>query len=162
VTPARASALIALLSLKPHPEGGYYREVFRSSRMVTAEPSFGRRSAITTIYFLILGDEPSRWHRVLSDEIWHFIEGSPAELFTVDPIRLEMEQHILGPPKPGEQPAVVVPAGHWQSARTHREYMLAACTVGPGFDFSDFQLLRDDAALAERFRRSFPELADLV
>jgi predicted cupin superfamily sugar epimerase len=159
---SRASTLIALLSLKPHPEGGFYREVFRSPRHVTAEPTFGRRSAITTIYFLIMGDEPSRWHRVLSDEIWHFLEGSPAEVFSVEPIGLEMTQHILGPAKPGEQPAVVVPAGHWQCTRTHGEYMLAACTVGPGFDFSDFQLLRDDQALAVRFRRSFPELADLV
>lgn len=159
---SRASTLIALLSLKPHPEGGFYREVFRSPRHVTAEPTFGQRSAITTIYFLIMGDEPSRWHRVLSDEIWHFLEGSPAEVFSVEPIGLEMTQHILGPAKPGEQPAVVVPAGHWQCTRTHGEYMLAACTVGPGFDFSDFQLLRDDQALAERFRRSFPELADQV
>lgn len=159
---SRASTLIALLSLKPHPEGGFYREVFRSPRHVTAEPTFGQRSAITTIYFLIMGDEPSRWHRVLSDEIWHFLEGSPAEVFSVEPIGLEMTQHILGPAKPGEQPAVVVPAGHWQCTRTHGEYMLAACTVGPGFDFSDFQLLRDDQALAVRFRRSFPELADLV
>ena len=159
---SRASTLIALLSLKPHPEGGFYREVFRSPRHVTAEPTFGQRSAITTIYFLIMGDEPSRWHRILSDEIWHFLEGSPAEVFSVEPIGLEMTQHILGPAKPGEQPAVVVPAGHWQCTRTHGEYMLAACTVGPGFDFSDFQLLRDDEALAVRFRRSFPELADLV
>jgi predicted cupin superfamily sugar epimerase len=159
----RASVLIEILSLKPHPEGGYYTEIFRSPRHVTAEASFGIRNAITSIYFLILEDEPSRWHRVMSDEVWHFLEGSPAEIFTVDPIGLQLEQHFLGPAaEKGQRPAVVIPAGHWQGTRTHGDYTLAGCTVGPGFDFSDFKLLRDEPALHDRFRRNFPELPDLL
>jgi uncharacterized protein len=158
----RAAALIELLSLKPHPEGGFYSEIFRSTRQVTAEETFGRRSALTSIYFLILSDEPSRWHQVVSDEVWHFLEGSPAEIFTLDPRRFELEQHILGAAEAKARPAVVVPAGMWQATRTQGDYMLAGCTVGPGFDFSDFKLMRDERSLADRFRRDFPELVELV
>ena len=74
-----ASALIRLLDLTPHPEGGYYREVFRSPRMVRASDSAVERAAVTTIYFLLVAGQHSRWHRIRSDEVWHYYEGDPLE-----------------------------------------------------------------------------------
>jgi uncharacterized protein len=156
----RARELIQRLGLEPHPEGGHYREVFRSPREVQPtgpKPGDATRSAITTIYFLLVQDEPSAWHSVMSDEIWHFLEGAALELRTVDPERLGAISHRVGPlGGDGTLPAAVVQAGHWQMARTLGAYTLAACTVGPGFDFADFKLLRDDPEMAKRFRREVP------
>ena len=81
---ARAAELIAQLSLQPHPEGGYYREVFRSAGVVTPADGRGARAALTTIYFLLPAGAASRWHRVTSDEVWHFYEGDPIELLELD------------------------------------------------------------------------------
>ena len=158
----RAAALIELLSLRPHPEGGYYREVFRSTRPVSAEGFSGPRCALTTIYFLIVRGEPSRWHRVVSDEVWHHLEGSVAELYLLDAEGFEVERQILGEPGPQSRPAVVVPGGRWQAARAEGDYVLAGCTVGPGFEFSDFRLLRDEPPLLDRLRREFPQYVDLA
>ncbi len=153
----RARELIQRLELERHPEGGYYREVFRSSREVRPAgpaPGDATRNAITTIYFLLVQDEPSAWHSVKSDEIWHFLEGAALELRTVEPDHLRAISHRVGPlGGDGTLPIAVVHGGHWQAARTLGSYTLVACTVGPGFDFADFKLLRDDQELAERFRR---------
>ena len=155
----RARELIRLLELERHPEGGYYREVFRSPRevrpaVVAATAIDATRSAITTIYFLLIQDEPSAWHSVMSDEIWHFMEGAALELRTVEPDHLRAISHRVGPlGGDGTLPIAVVHAGHWQMARTLGPYSLVACTVGPGFDFVDFKLLRNDPEMAERFRR---------
>src|SRR5688572_28638285 len=80
----RASQLIATLELQPHPEGGFYREVFRSSALVTPHDDRAPRSALTTIYFLLTSATWSRWHAVRSDEAWHLYEGGPLELFEMD------------------------------------------------------------------------------
>lgn len=156
----RARELIRLLKLERHPEGGYYREVFRSSREVRPAgpaPGDAPRNAITTIYFLLTQDEPSAWHSVMSDEIWHHLEGAALELRTVEPERLNLVPHRLGPVGgDGTQPIAAVHAGHWQMARSLGSYTLVACTVGPGFDFADFKLLRDHPEMAERFRREVP------
>ena len=76
----RASHLVQTLRLEPHPEGGFFRQLFRSSASVTPADDRGVRAALTTIYFLLPGDDVSRWHRVASDEVWHFYEGSPLEI----------------------------------------------------------------------------------
>jgi predicted cupin superfamily sugar epimerase len=149
----RARELIRALKLMPHPEGGFFSEVFRSPRTVKAGQ--GGRAAITTIYFLLPRGAVSRWHRVASDEIWHFVEGAPLRLhhlaadFSLHRIRR------LGPCRGRMQrPIAVIPAGDWQAAETTGDYTLAACDVGPGFDFSDFTMLRDDLpASAELARR---------
>ena len=155
-----ARDLIRTLKLERHPEGGYYRELYRSSREVRPAPgaatptSAPTRSAITTIYFLLVEGEPSAWHSVASDEIWHFIQGDPAELVTAHPETLRLATHRLGPVRAsGCEPVAAVQAGHWQMARTLGAYSLVGCTVGPGFDFADFKLLRDDPVMQERFRR---------
>jgi predicted cupin superfamily sugar epimerase len=158
----RAAALISALELVPHPEGGYYREVFRSTTGVT--PADGRtvRSALTTIYFLLVAGSPSRWHRVMSDEVWHFYEGDGLDLHVADPDGLSMHTTRLGRFGPEARPVQSVPAGTWQAAEPVGGYALAGCTVGPGFDFEDFVTLREVSALAAKIASLGPRAAQLV
>jgi uncharacterized protein len=142
----RAAELITKLNLEPHPEGGYYREIFRSAGLVTPSDGRGPRAALTTIYFLLPGGIVSRWHRVASDEVWHLYEGGPLEVLTVDPECKVLSRHKLE----STAPVCTVAAGHWQAARSLGDYALAGCTVGPGFDFADFAILADDPASAAR------------
>jgi predicted cupin superfamily sugar epimerase len=141
----RPLTLIRELGLVAHPEGGYFGEVYRSP--VQVEPSDGRgaRSALTTIYYLLVSGSVSRWHRVLSDEIWHFYEGAPLELWIAAPLGDSIRQLRLGPLAPGQRPVETVPANHWQAARSSGQYSLVGCTVGPGFDYRDFALAAEQA-----------------
>jgi predicted cupin superfamily sugar epimerase len=137
----RAAALIASLNLSPHPEGGHFREIYRSSSRVQPRDERGERSALTTIYFLLAGGEVSRWHIVASDEVWHFYEGDPLELLTAADDSFEpVTRHRLGPVNGDTQPVHVVAANTWQSARSTGAYTLVGCTVAPGFEFEDFRL----------------------
>ena len=158
----RASHLIEQLGMVPHPEGGHFREVYRSPARV--QPADGRaaRSSLTTIYFLLVSGEVSRWHRVASDEVWHYYEGDPLELFSADAGFAEVTRHLLGPVDVGTRPVHVITAGEWQAARTTGSYTLVGCTVGPGFDFSDFEMLDQRPNEAEAVRRRHPELAVFV
>lgn len=157
----RAKELIKLLKLKPHPEGGHYVEVFRSTNVVRAKA--GRRAAITTIYFLLRRGEFSCFHRVTSDEVWHFVEGAPLRLHQLGVKVGWHKQCPLGPVKGNKQsPIAVVAAGDWQAAETTGEYTLVACDVGPGFDFADFAMLRDDGRKAALVRERFPKLVKFV
>ena len=145
----RAAALIETLDLEPHPEGGFYRELFRSSETVRPSDQRGDRSALTTIYFLLTAESYSRWHRVRSDEVWHLYEGGPLEVLELDASCHELTTNQLaGVDTDGVRPVHVVAAGKWQAARSVGPYALAGCTVGPGFDFSDFQLLADEIGAA--------------
>jgi uncharacterized protein len=155
---ARAVQLINELKLEPHPEGGYYREIFRSAGLVTPADGRGPRAALTTIYFLLPAGIVSRWHRVTSDEVWHLYEGGPLEVLTVDPAFSISSRHILE----SRAPVCTVAASHWQSARTSGDYALAGCTVAPGFDFADFTMLADDAQGTERLLALDPDFASLV
>jgi uncharacterized protein len=139
----RAGELISSLGLVPHPEGGHFREVYRSASGVRPDDGRPVRSALTTIFFLLARGEVSRWHRVASDEAWHHYEGAPLELFTADREFGEVTRRVLGPVGTGAGPVHVVPAGAWQAARSLGAYTLVGCTVGPGFDFADFEMLRD-------------------
>lgn len=158
----RSAELIATLRLVPHPEGGYYGEVFRSS--TTVHPADGRdtRAALTGIYFLLSAGSVSRWHRVLSDEIWHFYEGAPLDLWVASPEGHRAKQHRLGPLRGDQRPVFTVPAGWWQAARSTGSYTLAGCTVGPGFDFRDFTLAADQPSSTAAIRQRHPELAELL
>ncbi len=137
----RASELISLLKLEPHPEGGHFVQTFRSSRSVMPDSSRGQRAALTVIYFLLVQGGVSRWHRVASDEAWHWYEGYPLELFTAPPGTGIVQSSFLGPLSGAAVPQHIVPADYWQAARTTGAYTLAGCSVGPGFDYSDFTLL---------------------
>ncbi len=137
----RTGELISLLQLEPHPEGGHFVQTFRSTLIVTPNDSRGSRAALTLIYFLLVEGGVSRWHRVASDEAWHWYEGYPVELFTAPPDTGVVQSSILGPLSGTTSPQHIVPAGHWQAARSSGPYSLVGCSVGPGFDYSDFTLL---------------------
>lgn len=137
----RASELISLLRLEPHPEGGHFVQTFRSPLIVTPNDSRGSRAALTVIYFLLVQGSVSRWHRVASDEAWHWYEGHPLELFSAPPDTGAVQSWLLGPLSGSTKPQHIVPAGHWQAARSSGGYTLAGCSVGPGFEYSDFTLL---------------------
>ncbi len=140
----RAAYLIESLGLTSHPEGGYFREIYRSTARVRPDDGRSDRAALTTIYFLLVEGMISGWHRVSSDEIWHYFEGAPIELVAADPEFNEVERRVLGPSTDvSATPVHVVRAGHWQAARPMGPYSLAGCTVGPGFEFADFEMLRD-------------------
>ena len=160
---ARAAELISTLHLHPHPEGGFFREVHRSASHVTTDDERGERAALTTIYFLLPAGAQSRWHRVDSDEVWHFYEGDPLELLEIDARATTLAHHRLGPvDDTAQRPVRTIPAGAWQAARTLGDYTLVGCTVGPGFDFADFRLLSDEPTLANAVQRAWPEVASLV
>lgn len=133
-----ARSLIEQLRLAPHPEGGWYRETFRDS---SREIGAGSRAASTAILFLLEEAQLSRWHRVDAAEIWHFYRGAPLEL-RVTSDRDEKARNLrLGPHvEAGECPQIVVPAGHWQQARSLGAWTLVGCTVAPGFDFAGFEI----------------------
>lgn len=159
----RASALIDTLALQPHPEGGYYRQIHKSASIVTPDDTRGPRRALTTIFFLLPAGDVSRWHRVTSDEVWHFYEGAPLALFTADRDFATVSTHLVGPVSADDAlPVHVVDAGDWQAARSTGEYTLVGCTVGPGFEFADFTMLRDLPALAASVRAQYPELEPLI
>ncbi len=158
----RVHDLIAALGLIPHPEGGYYGELFRSDATVLPADGRGQRAALTTIYFLLPGGAVSRWHRVQSDEVWHFYEGAPLALWMASPDGVQANQHRLGPLDGAQRPLWTVPAGWWQAARSTGAYTLVGCTVGPGFDFRDFALAGDHPHAAEAFRTRCPELLELL
>ncbi len=140
----RATHLIQTLDLLEHPEGGYYREVFRSPLTVHPADARAGRSSLTSIYFLLVAGIHSSWHAVRSDEAWHHYEGDPLELSVLEPESFALTRVHLGPLVDAQQPVHIVPAGHWQAARTLGAFTLVGCSVGPGFEFSDFGMMRDD------------------
>jgi uncharacterized protein len=135
----QARTLIDKLALKPHPEGGWYREIYRSSERVQARR--GARSAITVIYYLLERNEKSRWHVVQADESWHFYEGSPLELLAYDPEARALVRYVLGKTADAHERVAVIPRGIWQAARSLGDYSLVGCSVGPGFEFEDFRFV---------------------
>ena len=156
---SRPLELIRLLELEPHPEGGFYRRIYRSENSVLREADGVGRRALTSIFYLLTEGSHSRWHRVNADEAWHYYEGAALELlgFAADGTQAFAQQ--LGPLQQGGSPAHVVPANWWQAARTLGAYTLVGCTVGPGFEFEDFTLLAD---LPEADRPTPPDFATPV
>jgi predicted cupin superfamily sugar epimerase len=138
--------IVERFELVPHPEGGYFREVYRSAMKLDhpGVPAGQRadRSAGTLIYFLLAGDDFSAFHRVrFSDEIWHLYAGGPLELFVIDEDGA-LGQRLLTTDLNQGEPTTIVPAGHWQSARLAEgaSWALGGCTVSPGFDYEDFEM----------------------
>jgi len=130
-----ASDVIRLLDLKPHPEGGFFRETFRDARQVA-----GPRAASTAIYFLLSRGERSQWHRIDAVEVWHWYAGAPLQL-EIAQLEGRIERVTLGTNLvAGQRPQAVVPARAWQAAQTLGEWTLVGCTVAPGFEFAGFAL----------------------
>jgi predicted cupin superfamily sugar epimerase len=134
---ATATYIIRKLDLRPHPEGGHYRETFRDARLIDG------RAASTAILFLLARGERSHWHRIDAVEVWHFYAGAALKLEIVDGskeeiIRLGADIHA------GEAPQVSVPAHAWQAAESFGDWTLVGCTVAPGFAFEGFELAPKD------------------
>jgi uncharacterized protein len=156
----KALELIDQLSLLPHPEGGWYREIYRSRERVQTRR--GLRSALTTIHYLLEQQQLSRWHVVESTEIWHFYDGAPLELFEYVPASRHLTRHVLGAVGEGNQSVVVIEAGVWQAARSRGEHSLVGCTVGPGFEFADFRFVTSISDYEIHFTGELAELASLL
>jgi predicted cupin superfamily sugar epimerase len=152
-----ARVLVEKLALLPHPEGGWYREIYRSRDRVQTRR--GLRSAVTTIHYLLEREQLSRWHVVEADEIWHFYGGAALELIGYDPTTRRLERHVLGDVRDGNKTVAIIAAHEWQAARSLGEYSLVGCTVGPGFEFEDFRFV---AALPEHEPHFTGELAPWV
>jgi predicted cupin superfamily sugar epimerase len=158
----RAAELIRTLRLEPHPEGGRFVETFRSSRVVRPAGGARDRTALTSIHFLLVAGEASRWHRLDADEVWHHYEGGPLELLLLDPAAAILTRTRLGPVAPGSAPTSAVPAGSWMAARPLGAYALVGCTMGPGFAPEGFLLMHDVPDVAAAVARRFPEVAELL
>ena len=135
-----ADAIIEALGLKPHPEGGWFAEMFR-------DRAGGGRGASTLIYFLLKAGERSHWHRLhTAVEVWHYYTGAPLKLMRSADGKA-VETQLLGPDiLNGERPQGVIPAGCWQAAETTGDFTLVGCTVAPGFTFEDFELAEPEWA----------------
>jgi uncharacterized protein len=147
----KISQLIKTLSLQPHPEGGYYKETYRSLEEIPEacldKKYIGNRKCSTCIYFMLTSDTFSAFHRINQDEIWHFYQGSTLNLYMISPTG-ELTKVLIGSDiLNGEIPQFVVPAGFWFAAKVADEnsYSLVGCTVSPGFDFKDFELADMDS-----------------
>lgn len=142
-----AEAVVRRLGLMPHPEGGFYRETFRSPLTLDL-PDGRRRAASTAIHYLLPAGARSTWHRLASDEVWHHYGGGALHL------------HLLGTGTrrlDRSEPQAVVPAGVWQAAEPEGEAVLCGCTVAPGFDFADFELGREETLVA-----AYPDQGALI
>jgi predicted cupin superfamily sugar epimerase len=160
---AIADELIRRFDLKPHPEGGYFSETYRSTARVLRDgETAATRSASTAIYYLLCDGAHSAWHRIRSDEVWHFYAGEPLHVHVLDENGGEaggsgsIVTHRLGNPltHPGTVYQAVVPAGLWFAAECAdpASFALVGCTVAPGFEFSEFELA-DAGALKARHPR---------
>jgi predicted cupin superfamily sugar epimerase len=132
---------IKRLELQPHPEGGYYKEVYRSEESVDGKLLPGNRDGVrsvsTAIYFLLEGNDFSAFHRIKSDEIWHFYDGAPLMIYAIDK-EGKLNEYPLGV----DSPMQIIPKEEWFAAELidKSSYALVGCTVAPGFDFADFEM----------------------
>lgn len=156
---ATSEQLKNALGLQPHPEGGFFRETYRASEMLAqgalGAHHSGPRNASTAILFLVTAGSFSALHRIASDEVWHFYDGHPLEVVSIDEEEVlhiaRLGMNLLA----GEVPQYVVPRGRWFGSRLAAPhapdaYALVGCTVAPGFDFADFELA-DRQALLKRY-----------
>lgn len=161
--PAPAQDLIERLSLVPHPEGGFFRETYRAAFQLGAQallPQFtGMRHASTAIYYLLTAGDRSRFHRIRSDEIWHFYQGDPLQVVEITEAG-DISATLLGSDiAAGQVLQHVVPAGRWFGAcpAAGSRFSLVGCTVSPGFDFADFEMAERAALLS-----TYPQLQDWI
>jgi predicted cupin superfamily sugar epimerase len=162
-----AAYWIAKLGLEPHPEGGYYRQTYRADLLLPHEAlpcSFsGPRPASTAIYFLLEGTDFSAFHRLRSDELWHFYVGVSLTVHVIDADGADAQIRLGNDPEAGEVLQAVVKSGCWFASqiatriRDEKSFALVGCTVAPGFDFEDFEL-------AERAKlvKLYPQHRDVI
>jgi len=151
-----ASKIISALKLERHPEGGYYKETYRSSKMIDTDR--GKRNVSTEIYFLLEGNDKSKFHRIKSDECWFYHQGNALEIFVLLPEGLKiitLGNNIFN----SEVPQAIIPANSWFASKVKSEtgFALVSCTVSPGFDFKDFEI-----AERKKLQKEFPEHEILI
>ena len=135
----KSALIINKFKLSPHPEGGWFREILRSENYVTRTDG-EKRNNLTGIYYMLCKNEISTWHRVNSaDEIWIYLKGAPLNLWCLDGQNKELKKLRLD----ANNPIEMIPSGYWQAAKSSGTFTLASCCVGPGFDFLDFEMLRN-------------------
>lgn len=162
-TKERISYLVSTLDLNKHPEGGFYKEVYRSEQSIdrTCLPSefSGNRHYATSIYFMLTSESFSAFHRINQDETWHFYEGSPIELHTISPAGNHTKYIIGADLSNGQVYQLTVPAKYWFASKVIEEdsYSLVGCSVAPGFDFDDFELANRSTMI-----KSFPNHEALI
>lgn len=153
---------IEKLSLQKHPEGGWFKEVYRDKSEIVAEGFSGKRSCSTSIYYMLESDDYSSFHRIKSDELWHFYAGtSGVEILWIESKQLHRAK--LGADiENGEAFQVVVPKNCWFAARllNNSGYALMGCTVAPGFDFDDFEMA--NASLLTEYPEFSEEIEKLL
>jgi hypothetical protein len=149
--------IIAKYNLIPHPEGGFYKEVYRSGQVVLSNQINENRNSVTHIYFLLCKGQFSRFHSVLHDEIWNFYEGDPLKLIEFD--GKHIEENVIG--KEIGVYVSIVKGGVFQAAETTGEYSLVGCSVAPGFDFKDFSFLDDKSDMHNTLLNEFPNFLRL-
>ena len=156
-----ANYWIGHLQLAPHPEGGFYRQTYRADLAIDGlPPQFsGSRPASTAIYFLLEGEDFSAFHRLRSDELWHFYAGRRLSVHVISPEGAYSEIFLGTNPDAGESFQAVVKAGNWFGSRVadRESFALVGCTVAPGFDFADFEL-----ANREKLMKAHPAHAGLI
>lgn len=158
----RIELLISKLDLNPHPEGGFYKETYRSKQTIGEDrtSSFpAGRSYGTAIYYLLEGSDISKFHRIKSDETWHFYEGSSAIIHVIHPDGIYKPLYLGSTIESGYQFQHVVPANSWfgVSVDNTDSYLLAGCTVSPGFDFKDFEM-----GDAYQLKQAYPEHKSII
>lgn len=157
----KAKQYIQKLQLKKHPEGGYFKEIYRGGEMILIDPPDRRlkRNYSTSIYFLLEGKQVSKFHRLKSDEIWHFYDGSPIKIYIIDE-KGKLSENILGKKMDDEAKyQTVIRKNNWFAAEliNKKSFSLVGCTVSPGFDFSDFEF-----GDREQLSNQFPKLKELI
>ena len=135
----KSSQIIKQFKLVQHPEGGWFKEIFRSTSFVKRKDG-EKRNNLTGIYYMLCKNEISKWHRVNSaDEIWIYLKGAPLNLWCLDDGNKKLKKLTID----SKNPIEMIPSGCWQAATSRGLFTLASCCVGPGFDFSDFEMLRN-------------------
>ena len=134
------------LHMKPHPEGGFYSEQYRSDATAVSPINSNSRSTLTHIYFLLTENDLSRWHKVVHDEIWNVYEGDPLRILTLDESALTIKDSTIG--DIGKDVTndyfKVIKGGDFQAAESMGLYTLLGCTVAPGFEFEDFSYIEEE------------------
>ena len=155
---AYVNRLIDQYKLNPHPEGGHYQEIYKSVHSVESSTVGQPRSTVTHIYFLLVKNQISKFHKVVHDEIWNFYEGDPIRLIKYDgaAVKEELIGYQCG------QYAAIIKGGVYQAAVSTGNYSLAGCTVAPGFEFEDFSLLKDHDETRESLLKSYPEYQQYI
>jgi predicted cupin superfamily sugar epimerase len=153
---------IKKLNLQPHPEGGHYRESYRSSGIIEAPglPNyFGSRNFATTIYYLLKGDEFSAFHRLKSDEVWHYYDGCSLNFQIIQKDGAILTKVLGKNIEDGESLQQVIPADHWFAATPTDKgsFSLVGCAMAPGFDINDFEM-----GLKEELIKQFPQHEELI